>query len=131
MSQELPTQKLVDMYIKIRTAKARASAEAKKTDGEFKSQMEMIENELLARADAEGVNGFKVNGATTFKEEHLKVSIADDSAFFAFVIEQKDLDFFERRVSSTHVKDYMKISDGVPPPGLNLFREFGMTVRQV
>lgn len=131
MSQELPTQKLVDMYIKIRSAKARASAEAKKIDAEFKSQLEMIECELLARAKSEGVNGFKVDGATTFTEEHLKVSIADDKAFFDFVIEQRDLEFFERRVSSTHVKDYMKLSDGVPPPGLNLFRELGMTVRQV
>lgn len=56
--------------------------------------------------------------------------IADENAFFNFVLEQGDLDFFERRIKATHIKEWSVANEGKVPPGLNIFRELTMKVRR-
>lgn len=126
----LPVDKLVKLFVKTREAKAVASKVWDAQEAEYKAIMSACENHMLAAADKAGVEGFKTDYGSTYTAETTKISIADDSAFFAFVKEQGDLDFFERRVSSTHVANYTKTHDGALPPGLNVFRERTMRVRK-
>ncbi len=142
----LPVEKLVKLYIKTRTAKAAGQKAWDAQEAEFKKIMEACNNQMLKKADEDGVTGFNTPWGTTYTAETAKITIADDSAFFDFVKAAGDLDFFERRVSSKHVADYMKeqvakaklagVPDeeaeklAVPPPGLNIFREREMRVRK-
>lgn len=122
--------KLVKLFVKTRTHKSAAKKVFDAQDSQYNQIMERCENVMLAKADAAGVEGFKTDFGTTYIAETSKLSIADDMAFFGFVKELGDLDFFERRVSSTHVANYMKDNGGVLPPGLNQFRERVMRVRK-
>lgn len=130
MVPTLPTDKLVKLFIKTRAAKSAAKKVFDAQEAEFKTIMEACENHMLKRADADGVTGFTTPFGTTYTAETAKISIADDAAFFEFVLAQGDLDFFERRVSSTHVTEYMTKNEGAAPPGLNIFREREMRVRK-
>lgn len=125
----LPTDKKVKLFIKTREAKAAATRAADLEAAQFKAIMTACENMMLAEADSVGVSGFKTDFGTTFIAETKQISIADDTAFFAFVKETGDLDFFERRVSSRHVDEWLK-TNPTPPPGLNIFRERVMRVRK-
>lgn len=127
---DMPTDRLVKLFIKMRGAKGAAKKVFDAQAAEFDAIMEACENNMLKRADAEGVTGFTTPFGTTYTAETSRISIADDAAFFGFVLEQGDLDFFERRVSSTHVGNYMKAHEGTSPPGLNIFRERIMRVRK-
>lgn len=126
----LHIDKLVKLFIKTRDAKADSNREAERKEAEYKLIMETCQNQMLKLAQAQGVTGFKTPFGTTFTAVDTKISIADDSAFFSFVKAEGDLDFFERRVSSRHVEDYMKHHEGAAPPGLNIFRENVMRVRK-
>lgn len=126
----LTVEKKVKLYLKLRQAKAAAQKVHDAQEAEFKLIMSTIENHMLADADKAGVNGFQTDFGTTYTAETKKISIADEGAFFAFVKSLGDLDFFERRVSSTHVDQFMKDNAGVTPPGLNIFRERVMRVRK-
>lgn len=128
--QTLPIDKLVKLFVKTREAKSIATKAADAIEAEYKAIMTACENHMLAAADKAGVEGFKTEYGTTYTAETSRVSIADDKAFFDFVKDQGDLDFFERRVSSTHVANYSKAHDGALPPGLNVFRERVMRVRK-
>lgn len=130
MIPSLSRDKLVKLYVKTRTAKSAAKAAFDEQEAQFKAIMETCENVMLASCDATGDTGFTTPYGTTYQGEVVKVSIGDDAAFFAFVKAQDDLDFLERRVSSTHVQNYMKLHNGTVPPGLNLFRERVMRVRK-
>ena len=99
-------------------------------DQAFKAALEAVEASLIAAAQAQGVTGFKTEAGTTYLDERMLTSIADDNAFFNFVREQGDLDFFERRVKVAHVKEWMEANGGHLPPGLNVFRELTMKVRR-
>lgn len=141
---ELSVDKMVKLFIKVRAAKAAANKAADAVEAEFKQIMEACENYMLKAADKAGVTGFTTPFGTTYTGQTCKISIADDKAFFDFVLKSGDLDFFERRVSSTHVENYLKIKEAeaaqldtdearaavVPPPGLNIFRERVMRVRK-
>lgn len=126
----LPVEKRVKLYIKTRAAKSAAQKEFDEQEAQFKKIMELCENSMLKDADGQGVTGFTTPWGTTYAAETMKLSIADDNAFYSFVKQQGDLDFFERRVSSTHVQKYMEQSGGVLPPGLSAFRERVMRVRK-
>jgi hypothetical protein len=126
----LPVENRVKLYLKTRAAKAEATKAYEDQKGQFDRIMDACQNTMLAEADKQGVTGFKTPFGTTYADETVRYSIADGHAFYTFVQEQADLDFLERRVSSTHVKEYMEANDGMLPPGLSVFRERVMRVRK-
>lgn len=126
----LSIEKQVKLFIKTRTAKSAAKKVFDTQEAEFNAILEACTNNMLRKADADGVTGFTTPFGTTYTAKTAKISIADDSIFFGFVLAQGDLDFFERRVSTTHVDEYMEKHEGTAPPGLNIFRERVMRVRK-
>ncbi len=126
----LHVDKLVKLYTKTRDAKTAATRAFEAEEARYKAIMEACENQMLKQAMEQGVTGFKTPFGTTYIATSTKISIADDAAFFGFVRDLGDLDFFERRVSSRHVEDYIKTHEGAAPPGLNIFRENVMRVRK-
>jgi hypothetical protein len=135
MIPTLSVEKKVKLFTRTRSAKSVAKKVFDTQEEKFNKIMQACENSMLAEAKKQGVTGFKTAHGTTYIAETAKISIADDAAFFGFVLERGDLDFFERRVSSTHVEEYIATlkgtpSEGHPPPGLNIFRESVMRVRK-
>lgn len=125
-----PIDKRVAKFVNLRDARAASNKEAGELDAAYKSALETVEATLIADAQKQGVTGFKTEAGTTYLDERMLTSIADDNAFFSFVREQGDLDFFERRVKVAHVKEWMDANGGHLPPGLNVFREMTMKVRR-
>jgi hypothetical protein len=127
----MPVDKRVKLYIKTREKKSEAARQAKLEAAQYDLIMSACENLLLLEADKTGVTGFKTDFGTTYVAETAKVSIADQTAFFGFVLQTQDLDFFEKRVSSTHLDEWQKMNPTLPPPpGLTIFRERVMRVRK-
>ena len=127
---KLPRDKLVKLFVRTRDEKSKAKREADAVEAQFKLIMESCENTMLASCDATGDTGFTTPYGTTYQAETMKISIADDAAFFDFVKQQGDLDFFERRVASKHVQAHMALNNGAAPPGLNIFKERVIRVRK-
>lgn len=131
---EMPVEKQVKLFIKMREVKAAGTRAYDAEQAQFKQIMETCENFMLSQADKLGTTGFKTDLGTTFVAETAKITIADHVAFSAFLdalpLDADRYGFFEQRVSSRRIEDYVKANDGVPPPGLNVFRERVMRVRK-
>jgi hypothetical protein len=126
----MDVEKIVLLYVKTREKKSEVQRELDAKKSRFDQIMDRCEAVMLERATEQGVDGFKTQYGSTYTATTSKISIADDNAFFTFVKELGDLDFFERRVSSSHVAEWMKENGDVLPPGLNQFRERVMRVRK-
>jgi hypothetical protein len=127
----MPVEKKVKLYVKTREAKSQGQKAWDVQEAQYKRLMEHIEHMLLKDADEKGVLGFKTEYGTTYTDETVKLSIADDTAFEAFLRTQEHpFLFFERRIAVGHVKNYMTATEGVLPPGLNAFRERVMRIRK-
>lgn len=132
--QSMPVEKMVKLFIKVREASAASTRIYEAEKAQFKAIMDACENHMLAAADTQGVTGFKTEVGTTFAAETAKITIADHTAFSAFLDSLPPggdrYGFFEQRVSSRRVEEYMKQSGGTAPAGLNIFRERVMRVRK-
>ena len=126
----LPVDRLVKIYVKIRDAKSAAKKVFDATTAGYDEKLAMVATELKARAQADGVEGFKTEFGTVYLSETMKTSCADWSAFGEFLKTHDPLEFMEKRISSTAVKDYMKHNEGELPPGVNVFREIEARVRR-
>ena len=126
----LPVDKLVKRFVGMREGRAANTKQYEEVDKEFKELMKAIEVELLSRAQLEGVDGFKTEFGTTYKDVAMSASFADEDTFYNFVRKTGDLEFFERRLKIAHLKEYMEKHEGQLPPGINVFREYTMRVRK-
>lgn len=129
-AMQAPIDKRVAKYIKLRDERAANTKAYEGRDKAYKETLTAIENSLIKDAQEQGVTGFKTEAGTTYMEEKLSASIADEGVFFGFVMDQGDLDFFERRIKIAHVKEWAALNEGRMPPGLNYFREMSMKVRR-
>lgn len=118
--------RMVEVYIKLRDRRAARTSQYEKEDKEDREKMAVIENELLRRATAEGVTGFKTEHGVTYSDVKYVCSGADWGAFYDWIVENNAFDMLERRIKSTTVKTYMEENDGAVPPGVNV-----MTIRQM
>jgi hypothetical protein len=130
----MPVDKKMKLFLRLRETKAAHTSAYNEEQAQFKKIMETCENLLLGDADKQQVTGFKTEVGTSYIAEEMKVGIADTNVFTSFLAtlppEADPFGFFEQRVSSNRVKDYIKLN-GSPPPGLNIFRERVMRVRKV
>ena len=127
----MDANKLVKLYLRTRESKSAAAAAFKTQESQFNAIMDACETALMAAADKAGVEGFKTELGTTYMGQEVKISIADDTAFKAFLETQDDkYGFFERRVSSTRVNEYLKAHNDEYPPGLNIFRTRVVRIRK-
>ena len=127
---QVPVDKLVKIYVKIRDAKAAKKKAYEAEAAELDGKLEMVATELKARAQAEGVDGFKTEFGTVYLSETMKTSCADWSAFGEFLKTHDPLEFMEKRISSTAVKEFMKQNEGQLPPGVSVFREIEARIRR-
>lgn len=130
----MPAEKLLKLFLRTREASAAATRDYEEDKAQFRAIMDACENMMLAAADKQGVTGFKTDLGTTFTAETVKIGIADHGAFTGWLDSlPPDADkfgFFEQRVSSRRIEEYMKANGGAAPPGLNIFRERVMRVRK-
>ena len=120
---------LVLAFTRIRDARAELKRTYEENDKKLSEGMTTIENELLRRADEQGVDGFKTASGTTYTSETQHISIKDDDSWVGFLKEENDPSYLERRPSLRRVKEYMEANGGKLPPGLTMFREKHMRVR--
>lgn len=122
--------RLVDVYIKLRDRRAARTSAYEKEDRTDKDKMELIEAELLSRAEQAGVTGFKTEEGTTYVDLEYQCSGADWGAFYTWMKDNDAMDMLQRRIKSTSIKQYMEEHEGATPPGVNVVIARKMKIRR-
>ena len=128
---EQPTDdRLVKVYLKIRAV---ISATTKEYDARIeilKRQQNQLRAELLRRLHERKATQTKTAEGVAYIVKRMNVSIADEDLFGQFVLDEQDTDFYHKRVSIEHLREWSKANNGAMPPGLNIFTELEINVRQ-
>lgn len=128
---EFNVSELVEIYLRIRAARNELKADYDTKDAELKSDLSVIEAELLGACNVAGADSIKTAHGTVMKRLNERYYSVDWDAFQNFVRENDALDLFERRIHQTNIKDLIASRPGEGlPPGVNVFREFAVTVRK-
>jgi hypothetical protein len=121
--------RLVRAYLKMRQARSELKREFEGKDNEIKAQMEVIEGHLLKFLNDNNLNTVGVGEGSFYRQVDIKPSAASWPDVYKFAKDNDAFDIFEKRLTKKFVVDYMDTHDNVPPPGVNVFREYKVVIR--
>tara|TARA_R100001460_G_scaffold80687_1_gene121648 strand:- start:643 stop:1050 length:408 start_codon:yes stop_codon:yes gene_type:complete len=125
----IPINKVIDTYLKLRGDKETVEAEAKEKVSKIKEQMSKIEAYIKEQADEQGVDSFKTGNGTAFLTTTDFAQVADWDATLEFIKDNEAYDLLEKRVSKKAVRGYIEEQKEVPS-GINYGTRIDVNVRR-
>jgi hypothetical protein len=131
MSDLPSTAELVDIYLTIRGEREALLRQYEAQDAALKADLTQLETVLLDTCLAVGANSINTPSGTVIRSLKERAVCNDWDGFRKFIMDNSAVDLLERRIHQGNFKEFMKDhgEDGLPP-GVNLMREFGITVRK-
>jgi len=111
-------------YLNIREARRTLKKEYAARDDDLKNQMGRIETAMLEALNESGAESVRTEFGTVYTQTTTKATIADWSAFSQW---EDAIEFMERRVKASMVREYLD-EYGELPPGVNIYNELNVRV---
>jgi hypothetical protein len=122
--------KLTRVYIKIRDARAKLSAEFKEADAKLETDMNAVKGALLDYCKDQGVDSVRTAEGLVYRTLKTRYWTSDWESMHKFILQKELPDFFEKRLNQTAVKNFLEENPEDHPPGLNADSEYAITVRK-
>lgn len=122
---------LVKTYLVLRNERDKMRAQYENKDAELENEMKLLEQAMLVACNEVNATSIKTQHGTVIKQLKERFTIADRDHFNEFVKENMAVELFEGRIHQGNFKQFMSEhrDDGLPP-GINVMREFAVTVRK-
>jgi hypothetical protein len=125
------TEELVKIYLTIRNERERIEAEWEVKDKELKQELLVIEQSMLAICNDTNATSIKTEQGTIIRSLKERFTLSDRDSFNKYVREHDAVELFEGRIHQGNFKQFIADKQGAGlPPGVNVMREFGITVRK-
>lgn len=125
------TEELVGAYIALRNERAKLKEEYEEADGKLKTDMDKIERTMLEICNEVGADSIKTSVGTVMRRVNERFYCTDWDNFKNYVLENEAVELLERRIHQGNFREHMSDIEGEGlPPGVNVMREFGITVRK-
>lgn len=130
MESDFSIEKIVAAYIKIRDAKEAIYAKYKAESAELEEQMTILKHKLLDVSKETGVTSFSTPQGTAYRTVKDRYWTNDWESFYTFMRENNAMGLLEKRIHQTNMKEYLENNPGEEPMGLNIDREYEITIRR-
>jgi hypothetical protein len=125
------TEELVGAYIALRNERAKLKEEYEEADSKLKADMDKIERTMLEICNEVGADSIKTSVGTVMRRVNERFYCTDWDNFKNYVLENEAVELLERRIHQGNFREHMSDIEGEGlPPGVNVMREFGITVRK-
>lgn len=122
---------LVKSYIALRTEREALKMKYENQDSELEGEMKLLEQAMISACNDINATSIKTQHGTVIKSLKERFTISDRDNFNEFVRENMAVELFEGRIHQGNFKQFMAEHEGEGlPPGVNVMREFGVTVRK-
>lgn len=127
----VPLDRIVQARQAIKDARTVKRHAWEKEDLALEDDQKKLDMLLLGRLNEQGATSIATPHGTVIRSLKLKPSAADWSAIWEWVIADASRgELMERRLKTAFIKEYMEANDGAIPPGINLHREYEVSVRR-
>ena len=125
------TDQLVEAFITLRNERDRLRNDYEAKDAIIKEEMTTLEQALLAICNETNATSIKTDKGTVIRKLNERFFCTDWDNFREYVLEHQALELLERRIHQGNFKEFIaeREKEGLPP-GVNVMREFGVTVRK-
>ena len=126
----VPLDRLVRVYMKIRT-KAQAVAKEYETQiEELKMQQNEVAMAIKDVLQAMGTKSAKTDYGTAILTTKTRYYAQDWDAMRGFILEHQALDLLEKRIAQSNMGKFLEDNPRLTPPGLNSVTEYDVSVRK-
>jgi hypothetical protein len=125
------TDELVEAYLLIRSERDRLLREYELADAKLKEDMAKLEAVMLEMCNAVNADSIKTKHGTVMRKLNERFFCQDWENFYKFVLDAEAIQLLERRIHQSNFKQFLSETamDGLPP-GVNVMREYGVSVRK-
>lgn len=122
---------IVGAVTAIRDARTALKRKFEQEDALLEADQQKLRAVILAIMNATGAKSVSTEHGTAYRSERIKVSAADWTAIRDWIAQDPDrIEIFEKRLKSTFVQEHMEAHEGAIPPGVNVHREYDVSVRR-
>ena len=125
------TDQLVEAYLLIRSERDKLRNEYELADARLKEDMSKLEAVMLDMCNSVNADSIKTRHGTVMRKLNERFFCQDWDHFYKFVLENEAVQLLERRIHQSNFREFLKENenDGLPP-GVNVMREYGVSVRK-
>lgn len=122
---------LVEAYLNIRQERQKLQAEYEQADAALKEDLKELEVVMLKGCNEINANSINTKHGTIIRKIDERYFCSDWEHFYKFVRDNNAPELLEKRIHQKNFKTFLEdhADDGLPV-GINLMREFGITVRK-
>lgn len=122
---------IVQAFSAIRDARTAKRQAYEKEDLALEEDQRKLKVLMLELLNATGAKSIATEHGTVYRTEKIKPSAADWTTIYDWIAENPErFELLEKRLKSTFVKDFMEEHEGQVPPGVNVHREYEVSVRR-
>ena len=122
----VPAEKLVRVYLKMKTAKSDLEAQVKKID----TQMDQVKAALLAYCKEQSLESVRTTEGLFYRSIKKRYTTNNWEALGKFVLEHQVPELYEKRLHQGNIQQFLEEHPDLLPPGLNVDSEYTITVRK-
>jgi hypothetical protein len=126
----LPLDKLAAIYIKIRDAKDKLTADYKQQYADLEEQMSVLEAEMLETCKTMNADSIRTKAGTIIRSIKSRYWTNDWDSMYRFIKENDAYGLLEKRLHQTHMKEFLSENPDLLPMGLNVESEYTVVVRR-
>lgn len=135
MEASLPPSVTVDRVVQARQAIKDARTVKRhaweKEDLDLEADQKQLDLVLLQLLNQQGASSIATEHGTVIRSLKLKPSAADWSAIWEWIVQDPARgELLERRLKTAFIKEYMEANNNAIPPGINVHREYEVSVRR-
>jgi hypothetical protein len=130
VSKQEDVDKLVRVFIKMRDKKAEIAKEAQEKESELEEKMTKIRRALLNYCKENEVESVRTESGTFFRSIKARYTTNDWSSMNKFILEHQAVELLDKRINQGNMKQFLEDNPDLLPPGLNIDREYAITIRR-
>lgn len=128
--EDLPVDKLVAAYRRIRSAVQDEEEAHKKKIASLKEQMDLVNAKLLEICNAQNVDSLRTKEGTVSRRTATRYWTSDWESMYRFIKEHDVMHLLEQRIHNGNMRTYLEENPDVLPVGLNADTKYVISVRK-
>jgi enamine deaminase RidA (YjgF/YER057c/UK114 family) len=127
---EVAADQLVSIYIKMRDTKDTIKKDMEQQINEIDEQMQVVAQQILEICKETGAESIRTAHGTAYRTIKQRFWTNDWEAMHKFIRENEAMELLERRIHQTNMKQFLEEHPDLKPAGLNIDREYAVTIRR-
>jgi hypothetical protein len=128
--EDVQTDKLAEIYIKIRDKRAEIKELYEQQDEELKAQQDLLAEKMLEVCRDNNADSIKTPAGTIIRKVDTRYWSTDWDSMYEFIEEHNAYPLLEKRLHQTNLKQFLEENPNLLPAGLQADSKYTVVVRR-